>query len=86
VYLREGQVELLPLLLESVLAHFKVHTALWQFDVKDPFIQLLNSHPMGWLSQFQPGVTTHVMVKAVDLPPAIQLGKEPVYVSSFDYT
>ncbi|MEZ0487660.1 GNAT family N-acetyltransferase [Fibrella aquatica] len=86
VFLREGQAELLPLLLESVLAYFKVHTALWQLDVKDPFIQLLNSQPMGWLSQFQPGITTKVMVKAVDLPPAIQLGKEPVYVSSFDYS
>lgn len=86
VYIEEGRTELLPLLLESVLAHFKVHTAMWQIDEKDPFIQLLNSQLMGLLSQFQPGITTHVMVKAVGLPPTIDLGRNPVYVSSFDYS
>ncbi|NID13488.1 GNAT family N-acetyltransferase [Fibrella aestuarina] len=86
VYIGEGQNELLPVLLESVLAHFKVHTAMWQIDHKDPLNQLLNSPSMGRLSQFQPGVTTHVMIKAVGLPLSVELSRAPAYISSFDYS
>ena len=86
VYIEAGRTELLPVLLESVLAHFEVHTAMWQIDEKDPLIRLVNSQQMGPLSQFQPGVTTHVMVKAVGLPSTIELGREPAYISSFDYS
>ncbi|MCK8495527.1 MULTISPECIES: GNAT family N-acetyltransferase [Spirosoma] len=86
VYIAEGQTQLLPVLLESVLAHFDVYTAMWQIDEKDPLINLLNSPKMGRFSQFQPGVTTHLMVKDLDRPSHIQLGKEPAYVSCFDYS
>jgi hypothetical protein len=41
---------------------------------------------MGPLSGFQAGVTTHVMAKAIDLPASITLARDPVYVSSFDYS
>ncbi|MCX6212848.1 GNAT family N-acetyltransferase [Spirosoma sp.] len=86
VFFEDGRTDLLPILLESVLSHFNVHTAMWQIDEKDPLINQLNSRQMGRLSQFQPGVTTHVMVKAVDLPSSIDLGRSPAYVSSFDYS
>jgi GNAT superfamily N-acetyltransferase len=86
VYMEEGRSDLLAVLLESVLAHFKAHTAMWQIDERDPLIHLLNSQQMGPLSQFQPGVITHVMAKAVGIPSMIELGREPVYVSSFDYS
>lgn len=86
VYIGEDQNHLLPVLLESVLAHFKVHTAMWQIDHKDPLNQLLHSPDMGRLSQFQPGVTTHVMVKAVGLPSSVELSRAPAYISSFDYS
>ncbi|MEZ0542714.1 GNAT family N-acetyltransferase [Fibrella arboris] len=86
VYIEESHSELLPVLLESVLSHFEMHTAMWQIDHKDPLNQLLNSPNMGHLSQFQPGVTTHVMVKAVGLPSTVELSRTPAYVSSFDYS
>lgn len=86
VYVEKGQTALLPILLESVLAHFNLYTAMWQLDEKDPLIQLLTNPQLGRFSQFQPGVITHVMVKAVGLPPTVELGKDPVYVSCFDYS
>ncbi|GAA4462357.1 hypothetical protein GCM10023189_38910 [Nibrella saemangeumensis] len=86
VYVEKGRPELLPVLLESVLAHFNIHTAMWQIDQKDPLITLLPQKKMGLFSQFQPEVTTHVMVKAVDLPNDISLGQAPVYMSCFDYS
>ena len=86
VYVDNTRPELLPILLESILAHFNAHTAMWQIDEKDPLIPLLTSRDMGRFSQFQSGVTTHVMVKAVGLPATIELGKEPAYVSCFDYS
>lgn len=86
VYVQNGRTELLPILLESVLAHFNLHTAMWQIDEKDPLIRLLTNPQMGPFSQFQPGVTTHVMVKSVGLHPTVELGKDPAYVSCFDYS
>ena len=86
VYVDKGRPELLPILLESVLAHFKLHTAMWQIDEKDPLIRLLTNPKMGRFSQFQPGVITHVMARAVGLPSTVELGKDPTYVSCFDYS
>ncbi|GAA4418614.1 hypothetical protein GCM10023187_52190 [Nibrella viscosa] len=86
VYVEKERPELLPILLESVLAHFKLHTAMWQIDQNDPLMSLLLQPKMGLFSQFQPNVTTHVMVKAVGLPEGIKPGLEPVYMSCFDYS
>lgn len=86
VYLAKNYTGLLPVLLESVLAYFNLHTAMWQIDEKDPLINRLTSPEMGRLSQFQPGVTTHVMVKSVDLPASVEPGQGPAYVSCFDYS
>lgn len=86
VYIAPGREELLAPLLESALAQFGQHTVMWQIDERDPLRSLLSDHRMGWLSQFQPGVTTHVLVKAVDLPVSIDLRNDPVYVSSFDFS
>ena len=86
VYVAKNRPDLLPVLLESVLAYFNLHTAMWQIDEKDPLMRLLTDRQMGRFSQFQPGVTTHVMVKAVGLPPTVEPGREPVYVSCFDYS
>lgn len=81
-----GQSDLLAPLLESVLAHHNMHTAMWQIDERDPLRPLLTTSGMGPLSGFQPGVTTHVMTKTVCLPTSIILDRDPVYVSSFDYS
>ncbi|GAB4015640.1 hypothetical protein [Spirosoma koreense] len=87
IYLSKGQEELLPILLESTLAHFGYHSALLQIDTKDPINTLLaNSTQMGLLSGFQKNILTHVMV--LEVPEAQRLFKrdQPVYVSSFDFT
>jgi GNAT superfamily N-acetyltransferase len=81
-----GRADLLAPLLESVLAHYNIHTAMWQIDERDPLLSLLTTPGMGPLSSFQPGVTTHVMAKTVGLPTSIILDRDPVYVSSFDYS
>lgn len=86
VYVDKNRPDLLPVLLESVLAHFKIHTAMWQIDEKDPVMAFIKGQKMGILSQFQPGVTTHLMVKAIGLPATIELSKDPAYMSCFDYS
>lgn len=86
VFLQSGHENLLPVLLESVLAYFGLHTIMWQIDQKDPMIDWLTGPQMGVFSQFQAEVTTHVMVKTEGLPTTIVPGREPVYVSSFDYS
>ncbi|GAB3758588.1 GNAT family N-acetyltransferase [Spirosoma pomorum] len=85
LYLRPGREEQLPLLLESVLAHFRLHSALWQLDEKDPIRALLSNQSMGLLSGYQKGVRTHVLVKPVNISlDQLAIGA-PVYVSSFDF-
>lgn len=86
VYVDKNRPDMLPILLESVLAHFKIHTAMWQIDEKDPMMELIKGQKMGMLSQFQPGVTTHLMVKAVGFPATAELSKYPAYMSCFDYS
>ena len=86
VYVDKNRPDLLPVLLESVLAHFKIHTAMWQIDAKDPMLELIKGQKMGMLSQFQPEVTTHLMVKAVGFPATFDLAKDPAYMSCFDYS
>jgi RimJ/RimL family protein N-acetyltransferase len=81
-----GRADLLAPLLESVMSHYNIHTAMWQIDERDPLRSLLATSGMGPLSGFQAGVTTHVMAKAIDLPASITLARDPVYVSSFDYS
>lgn len=86
LYLKEGKQNLLPVLLESVLAHFNLHSLMWQIDEQDPFIRLLTKNMMGPLSGFEADVRTHIMVKAVDLDAGLILTQQPKYVSCFDYS
>ena len=86
VYVDPTKPELLSVLLESVLAHFNLHTAMWQIDKKDPLVPLLASPTMGRFSHFQPGVITHVMVKPVGNLSEIDFCSNPAYVSCFDYS
>ncbi|MDQ1090444.1 hypothetical protein [Siphonobacter sp. SORGH_AS_1065] len=87
IFYKKGREDLVPLLLESLLAHFKLYTALVQADEKNP-IQELFKGKMGLLSGFQGGVTTHVMIKGNLLTEEQlqQLSQVPVYISSFDFT
>ena len=86
LYLKEGRQDLLPVLLESVLAHFGLHSAMCQIDVKDPLITLFGGKAMGRISGFQQDVKAHVMVKAVGIPENWILTQRPQYVSCFDFS
>lgn len=86
MYFQPGQQKLLPVLLESVLAYFGLHSAMLQIDEKDPILPLFESNRMGPISGFQHGVKTHVMVKVVGLESDSSLSQRPQYVSSFDFS
>ncbi len=85
LYLKKGREDILSVLLESVLAHFQLHSALWQIDEKDPIISLLSGKDMGFLSGFQKGIRTHVMVKSVGLSTEELSLEKPFYASCFDF-
>lgn len=85
-YHSEGRAHLLPVLLESVLAHLGLHSAMWLIDERDPLTPLLSQKEMGSFSSFRVGITTHVLVKSVGTPDAWLLNQRPLYVSCFDYS
>jgi GNAT superfamily N-acetyltransferase len=86
LYLAKGREDLLPVLLESVLAQTGLYSAMWQIDERDPNMTLLETLDMGIMSRFEAGVKTHVFVKAVGLPKGWMGANNPVYTSSFDYS
>ncbi|WP_461095980.1 hypothetical protein [Spirosoma luteolum] len=86
LYLKRPSSTLLTTLLESVLAHFGFHSALWLLDASDPVHELVNQPGKGWLSGYQQDVITHVMIKPVGIAIDAFRAGQPVYVSSFDYT
>lgn len=85
IYLKPGYEHLLYPLLESTLAEFGLHSALWLIDDKDPIRQLLSQPGSGLLSGFQKGIKTHVMVKEEGLSVDKLQTAQPMYVSSFDF-
>lgn len=85
IYFQKDRPELLPVLLESVLAHYGLHSAMCEVDQLDPLVGLLLHPSMGRLSGFEKDVKTHVLVKAVGLSEPVIESKAPVYVSCFDY-
>lgn len=84
-FFQEGRAELLPILLESVLAHYGLHSAMCEIDQQDPLVELLMHPSMGPLSGFEKDVQTHVLVKPIGLPQEVFDTKAPIYVSCFDY-
>ncbi|MVM33881.1 GNAT family N-acetyltransferase [Spirosoma sp. HMF4905] len=85
LYYQKGRPELLRILLESVLAHFGLHSAMCEIDQSDPLVPQLLHSSMGALSGFEKGVNTYVLVKATGLSEHHVQAKSPVYVSCFDY-
>ncbi|GAB3900156.1 GNAT family N-acetyltransferase [Spirosoma agri] len=84
-FFQQGRPDLLPVLLESVLAHYGLHSAMCEIDQLDPLVELLLHPSMGSLSGFEKDVQTHVLVKPIGLPEQVFDTKSPVYVSCFDY-
>ncbi len=84
-FFQKGRPELLPVLLESVLAHYGLHSAMCEIDQQDSLLELLLHPSMGRLSGFERDVRTHVLVKSIGLTEQVFDSKAPVYVSCFDY-
>jgi GNAT superfamily N-acetyltransferase len=85
LYLKQGAEGSLYALLESVLAHFGLHSALWQIDTNDPHISLLASSKAGPLSGFKKDIRTHVLIKAVGVDEGQLALDLPQYISCFDF-
>ncbi|MFD2569481.1 GNAT family N-acetyltransferase [Spirosoma soli] len=86
LYYKGEREESVYVLLESVLAHFGLYTALLQIDPQAPYAALFSRPGMGRLSGYQKGVSTHVMIKPVGLTDAQIQSNLPVYVSAFDFS
>jgi RimJ/RimL family protein N-acetyltransferase len=85
-YVQPGREDALFSLMESVLAHFGLTSALWVQDVNSPFYPMVTSGKLGLLNAMQKSIRTHVMVKPIGLKEnQIKLHpQQPIYVSGFD--
>jgi len=89
VYLKPGREPELFVLLESVLAHFQVTSALLMLDTNAPLSRLLKSSgKLGILNSLKKNIYTEVMVKLNGLTTdgVKQSPQQPLYTSAFDYT
>jgi hypothetical protein len=86
VYLKTGHEHELYPLIEGVLKHFSIYSALFQLDSHDSLIEIFNKNGnLGILNAIKKDITTHVMVKTHEIS-TIKNDDEIVYVSSFDFT
>lgn len=89
VYVQPGHESALFALLESVLAHFGLTSALLMLDVRDPLSTLLHhSGKLGVLQALKQPVYTQVLGKlnGLTLPQLLGTPPRPLYASAFDYT
>jgi L-amino acid N-acyltransferase YncA len=89
MYIKPGYDKELIKLLESVLYHFNVTSALLLLDLNSPiYIKLKASGQLGIMDSMKQHIHTHVMVKAngMSLDQVKQFVKQPIYTSAFDYT
>jgi hypothetical protein len=86
VYLKKGfEHELYPLI-EGVLNHFSIYSALFQLDTNDSLNDIFKKNGnLGILNAMKKDFKTHVMVKSKGIEKLKNEG-EIVYVSSFDFT
>ena len=85
-FVESGYEDYLYNLLEGVLHHFNMTSALIQLDSKSLILNLLKEKgDLGLLNSLKKDVKTHVMIKAINCDQsAITAGE--VYISSFDFT
>jgi GNAT superfamily N-acetyltransferase len=85
-YVRPGRENTLFSLMESVLNHFGLTSALWVQDINSPFYPIMTSGKLGHLNAMQKSIRTHVMVKSIGLKEnqIKSHPQQPIYVSGFD--
>jgi GNAT superfamily N-acetyltransferase len=86
VYFKQGfEHELYPLI-EGILNHFSIYSALFQLDTNDSLNNIFKQNGnLGILNAMKKDFKTHVMVKSKGIEKLKNEG-EIVYVSSFDFT
>ena len=86
VYLKAGYEHELYSLIEGVLNHFSIYSALFQLDSNDSLVEIFNKNGnLGILNAIKKDITTHVMVKTHGVFP-VKNNDEVIYISSFDFT
>jgi GNAT superfamily N-acetyltransferase len=85
IFIESNSVEYLYPLMEAVLYHFSVTSALIELDSKSPILEILKQRQdLGLLNALKNETKTHVMIKSFNCDSPIPNGK--AYVSSFDFT
>ncbi len=85
IFVEYGSGEFLYPLIEGVLHHFSVTSALIELDSKSPILEMFKKKQnLGLLNAFKNGVKTHVMIKSFHCDLPIPHGES--YVSAFDFT
>jgi L-amino acid N-acyltransferase YncA len=85
IFIENGPDELLYPLIEGVLRHFSVTSALIELDSKSSILEIFNKKQnLGLLNAFKNEIKTHVMIKSFNCNLPIPHGE--AYVSSFDFT
>lgn len=87
-YVKKGREEVLPKLFESVLAHFKLKSAMMWFDQVDPlYDKLVAMGKMGLLHHFARSAETRLMGMPENLTPEEKeiVVHGPYYTAGFDF-
>jgi len=89
IFVKPGHAQELLKLLESVLHHFNVTSALLLLDINSPINKKLKeSGKLGIMNSLKKNINTHVMIKANGIPTNLikQFPEQPIYTSAFDYS
>lgn len=86
LFVESGSEDKLYPLIEGVLNHYSMSSALFQLDSKSQYLQLFKEKKqLGLLNAIKKDVKTHVMIKSINHNKSfIQRGE--AYISSFDFT
>jgi hypothetical protein len=88
IYFAPGQAHRLSELMEAVLHHFRMHSALFWLNIHDPMAdKILKNNNLGLLNLFVKDTLARFLASFHHVDPAIEaeLRKRPVYNSSLDY-
>ncbi|MDO1448256.1 GNAT family N-acetyltransferase [Rhodocytophaga aerolata] len=89
LFVQPGYNHVVIPMLESVLHHFQVSSALYLLDTHSPLMkQLKESGKLGIMNSLKQHIHTHVMAKTngISIGQLKQYPDQPIYTSAFDYT
>ncbi|UXP32506.1 hypothetical protein N6H18_00760 [Reichenbachiella agarivorans] len=88
VYAKHGHEDLIIQLIESLLVHFQVYSAMILSDDQSPLTSLISTIDHGLIGQMKKPVSISVIIKDNNLEASRlkYLKKHPVFLSSFDTT